>query len=59
VRRKRNGSAKPSVVECSFCGEAAHSTDRLLVSDRDNMVFICAHCVTVAAAKIAEARTQR
>ena len=51
MRRKRNGSqAKPT---CSFCGEAG-SQDRLLVGDQD--CIICEDCITLAVARIAEAR---
>ena len=54
MRRKRNGSqAKPSVVTCNFCGEAG-SDDRLLVGDED--CIICEECITLAVARIAEAR---
>jgi ClpX C4-type zinc finger len=54
MRRKRNGSlAKPSVPTCSFCGEAG-SQDRLLVGDQD--CIICEACITLAVARIAEAR---
>jgi hypothetical protein len=50
MRRRR---AKPSVVTCSFCGEAG-SVDRLLVGDQD--CIICEECITLAVARIAEAR---
>ena len=54
MRRKRNGSqTKPSVATCSFCGEAG-SQDRLLVGDQD--CIICEECITLAGARIAEAR---
>jgi hypothetical protein len=54
MRRKRNGSqGKPNVLTCSFCGEAG-SQDRLLVGDQD--CIICEDCVTLAVARIAEAR---
>jgi hypothetical protein len=52
MRRKRNGSqAKPSV--CSFCDETG-SNDRLLVGD--GCAIICEACITLAVARIAEAR---
>jgi hypothetical protein len=51
MRRKRNGSlAKPT---CSFCDEPG-SSDRLLVGDQD--CTICETCITLAVARIAEAR---
>jgi ClpX C4-type zinc finger protein len=54
MRRKRNGSqARPSEPTCSFCGEAG-SGDRLLVGDQD--CIICEDCITLAVARIAEAR---
>jgi ClpX C4-type zinc finger len=52
MRRKRN-AAKPSVPTCSFCGEAG-SSGRLLVGDED--CAICEECITLAVARIAEAR---
>jgi hypothetical protein len=45
--------ARPRVVTCSLCGEAA-SSDRILVGDV--ICAICEHCVTEAVAAIAEAR---
>jgi hypothetical protein len=58
MRRKRNGSqAKPSVVTCSFCDEPG-SSDRLLVGDDENCT-ICEECITLAVARIAEARGNR
>ena len=51
MRRRRNGPAKPAT--CSFCDEPG-STDRLLVGDADTI--ICEACVTLAVARIAEAR---
>jgi hypothetical protein len=57
MRRKRNGGvAKPSVVTCSFCGEPG-SSDRLLVGDQEDCI-ICEECITLAVARIAEARGQ-
>jgi ClpX C4-type zinc finger len=54
MRHKRSGSqSKPSAPTCSFCGEAG-SQDRLLVGDQD--CIICEHCITLAVARIAEAR---
>ncbi len=54
MRRKRNGSqAKPSLPTCSFCDEAG-SQDRLLVGD--GCAIICEACITLAVARIAEAR---
>jgi ribosomal protein L37AE/L43A len=54
MRRKRNGSqTQPSGATCSFCGEAG-SHDRLLVGDQDSI--ICEDCITLAVARIAEAR---
>jgi len=53
MRRRRNGSAGPSVAEFSFCNEP-QSNDRLLVSDHDR-VFICEGCAAMAAACIAKA----
>ena len=51
MRRRRNaGTAKAS---CSFCGEPG-SRDRLLVGDQD--AIICEDCITLAVARIAEAR---
>jgi hypothetical protein len=51
MRRKRNGSAaKP---RCSFCDEPG-SAERLLVGDQDHI--ICEDCITLAVARIAEAR---
>jgi hypothetical protein len=47
MRRKR------SVLTCSFDGEAG-SDDRLLVGDED--AIICEDCITLAVARIAEAR---
>jgi hypothetical protein len=47
MRRKR------SVLTCSFYGEAG-SDDRLLVGDED--AIICEDCITLAVARIAEAR---
>jgi hypothetical protein len=53
-RRKRSGSqARPRVVTCSFCDEPG-SPDRLLVGDED--CTICEACITLAVARIAEAR---
>jgi dissimilatory sulfite reductase (desulfoviridin) alpha/beta subunit len=52
MRRKRN-AAKPCVATCSFCGEAGHS-GRLLVDDE--YCVICEECITLAVARIAEAR---
>ena len=54
MQLKRNGApnaAKPAT--CSFCGEAG-SSDRLLVGDLN--CFICEECITLAVARIAEAR---
>jgi hypothetical protein len=54
MRRKRNGSqAKPSVPRCSFCDQPG-SPDRLLVGDE--AAIICEDCITLAVARIAEAR---
>jgi ClpX C4-type zinc finger len=54
MRRKRHAvSRRDRVATCSFCGEAG-SSDRLLVGDAD--AIICEECITVAVAKIAEAR---
>jgi hypothetical protein len=54
MRRKRNNApATPSVPECSFCGEPG-SSDRLLVGDEN--AIICEACITLADARIAEAR---
>jgi membrane glycosyltransferase len=53
MRRKRNGSQAKPGVSCSFCGEAG-SQDRLLVGDQD--CIICEDCITLAVARIAEAR---
>jgi ClpX C4-type zinc finger len=51
MRRKRNGSAaKP---RCSFCREPGNA-DRLLVGDQD--CVICEQCITLAVARVAEAR---
>jgi len=44
---------KPRVATCSFCGEAG-SSNRLLVGDQD--CIICEECITLAVARIAEAR---
>jgi ribosomal protein L37AE/L43A len=56
MQLKRNGEAKPAKpVTCSFCGEAS-SSDRLLVGDQT--CAICEHCITLAVARIAEARRQ-
>jgi hypothetical protein len=54
MRRRRN-AAKPSVPTCSFCDEAG-SQDRLLVGDEE--AIICEACITLAVARIAEARGQ-
>jgi ClpX C4-type zinc finger len=54
-RRRNAGAAKPSPA-CSFCGEAG-SSDRLLVGDQD--CIICEDCITLALARIAEARGGR
>jgi ClpX C4-type zinc finger len=51
MRRKRNGS-KPRA--CSFCDEPG-TPDRLLVGDDENCT-ICEACITLAVARIAEAR---
>jgi hypothetical protein len=40
-------------LTCSFCGESG-SADRLLVGDRT--AAICEECITLAVARIAEAR---
>jgi len=48
---------KPRVATCSFCGEA-ESTDRLLVGDNEDCT-ICEECITLAVARIAEARGGR
>jgi ClpX C4-type zinc finger len=51
---RRRSTAQPSVVStCSFCGEPG-SPDRLLVGDQD--AIICEECITLAVARIAEAR---
>jgi hypothetical protein len=52
-REYRLRAAKPRVATCSFCGEAG-SHDRLLVGDAD--AIICEECITLAVARIAEAR---
>ena len=52
MRRKRNGS-QANVLTCGFCGEAG-SDDGLLVGDED--CIICEECITLAVARIAEAR---
>jgi hypothetical protein len=52
-RRRNAGQAKPSVASCDFCGKAG-SPDRLLVGDQD--AIICEDCITLAVARIAEAR---
>ena len=41
------------VPTCSFCGETG-SAERLLVGDAD--AIICEECITLAVARIAEAR---
>jgi hypothetical protein len=51
--RRRRDAAKVRAVTCSFCGEAG-SSDRLLVGDED--CTICEDCITLAVARIAEAR---
>jgi formylmethanofuran dehydrogenase subunit E len=54
MRRRRNaGTTRPDAVTCSFCGEHG-SADRLLVGDQD--AIICEECITLAVARIAEAR---
>jgi len=54
VQLRRNGSAKAAKpVTCSFCGEAG-TADRLLVGDRT--AAICEECITLAVARIADAR---
>ena len=54
MRRIRNGSAKATKrPTCSFCAEAG-SLERLLVGDQT--CAICEECVTLAVARIAEAR---
>jgi ClpX C4-type zinc finger len=50
MRRRRNGQR---VATCSFCDEPG-SSDRLLVGDQD--ATICEECITLAVARIAEAR---
>jgi hypothetical protein len=52
-RRRNAGAAKPSVPRCSFCDELG-TPDRLLVGDQD--CIICEDCITLAVARIAEAR---
>jgi len=49
----RRAAAKPNVPTCSFCGEPG-SSDRLLVGGED--CTICEECITLAVARIAEAR---
>jgi hypothetical protein len=57
MQLRRNGSSKAAKpVTCSFCGEAG-SADRLLVGDRT--AAICEECITLAVARISEARRQR
>ena len=51
MRRRR--CAEASQPRCDFCGEPG-SAERLLVGDRD--CVICEDCITLAAARIAEAR---
>ena len=54
MQLKRNGAAKSAKpATCSFCGEAG-SSDRLLVGD--GACTICEHFITLAVARIAEAR---
>jgi hypothetical protein len=53
-REYRLRAAKPRVATCSFCGEAGNH-DRLLVGDQGGCVF-CEACITLAVARIAEAR---
>jgi hypothetical protein len=54
---RRGGSPKAAEpVTCSFCGEAG-SSDRLLVGDRT--AAICEQCITLAVARISEARRLR
>jgi hypothetical protein len=50
---RRRNAAKPSIVTCNFWAEAG-SDDRLLVGDQD--AIICEDCITLAVARIAEAR---
>ena len=47
--------SKTRVVTCSFCDEPG-SADRLLVGDGD--AIICEDCITLAVARIAEARSR-
>jgi hypothetical protein len=47
----RSTSTASGAVTCSFCGEPG-STDRLLVGDDED----CTICITLAVARIAEAR---
>ena len=51
-RRRSTGAARAPV--CSFCGEAG-SSERLLVGDAEDCT-ICEACITLAVARIAEAR---
>jgi formylmethanofuran dehydrogenase subunit E len=49
----RRRTAKPGTAKCSFCHEPGNA-DRLLVGDQD--AIICEECITLAVARIAEAR---
>jgi hypothetical protein len=51
MRRRRS----PRVQACDFCGEDA-APDRMLIHDCDSTVFICEHCIALAAATVAERR---
>ena len=52
--RRRNAGTS-GVPRCGFCDEPG-SHDRLLVGDQD--AIICEECITLAVARVAEARGQ-
>jgi hypothetical protein len=54
MREYRRRATKPSAPSCSFCDEPG-SSERLLVGDRGGCL-ICEACITLAVARIAEAR---
>jgi hypothetical protein len=53
MRRRRNARSAGVDPCCSFCDEPG-SGDRLLVGDQD--AIICEDCITLAVARVAEAR---